>query len=178
MVHKNITLYTAVYVDLASTSPLSPPVVLGRAPWFYYYPIEGIVYDLDFSGDVAVLHTSHGVLRYRYTGISVKYLRIPDSRITRITMIFTAIMFVIIALIVLSSVNTGFGLLFGTSPSGFFRLFTLLIIVSAIFAAFTLISAWRSKPVLVLIDHAGVEHYYIIDSESRDRILRIVVSPQ
>ncbi len=163
---------------MATTSPPSSPVVLGRASWFYYYPIEGIVYDLNFSGDVAVLHTSHGVLRYRYTGISVKYLRIPDPRIMKITMIFTAIMFVIIALIVLSSVNTGFGLLFGSSPSGFFRLFILLIIVSAIFAAFTLVSAWRSKPVLALIDHAGVEHYYIVDSKSRDRILRNVVSLQ
>ena len=170
---------TTVYAVLATTAPpTSPPIVLGRAPWYYYYPIEGIVYDLNFSGDVAVLHTNHDVLRYKYTGISVKYLRIPDPRITKITMIFTAIIFVIIALIVFSSVNTGFGLLFGTSPSGFFQLFALLIIASAIFVAFTLISAWRSKPVLVLIDHAGVEHYYIIDSKSRDRVLRILMSLQ
>ncbi len=163
---------------MATTAPpTSLPIVLGRAPW-YYYPIGGIVYDLNFSGDVAVLHTNHGVLRYKYAGISVKYLRISDPRNMKITMIFTAIMFVIIALIVLSIMNSDFGLLFGTSPSGFFRLFTLLIIASAIFVVFTLISTWRPKPVLVLIDHAGVEHYYIIDSKSRGRVLRIVMSLQ
>ncbi|GEM_PF-3355080 len=158
--------------------PSPPPVIVGRTPWYYYYPIEGIVYDLNLSGDTAILNTNHGVLRYKYTGISVKYLRIPDPRITRLRMVFAGIAFVIIAFLVFSVMMGGFGGLYGASITGFFQLFIALFVVIAVFTAVFLASAWRSKPVLVLIDKAGVEHYYIIDAGSRDKILRIVMSAQ
>ncbi len=158
--------------------PQPPPVIIGRSPWYYYYPIEGVVYDLNISGDTAILNTDHGVLRYKYTGISVKYLRIPDPRITRWRMVFVGIVFVLIAIIAFSVMGGGFGGPYGFNFSGLFQLFMVLFVLVAVFTAVFLVSAWRAKPVLVLIDKAGVEHYYIIDSGSKDKVLRIIMSVQ
>ena len=163
---------------ISTPPPSPPPVVIRRTPWYYYYPIEGVVYDLNLSGDTVILNTDHGILRYKYTGISVKYLRVPDPRITQWRMVFVGVAFVIIAFLVFSVMMGGFGGFYGVGPTGLFQLFMILFIVFAIFTAAFLVSAWRSKPVLVLIDKAGVEHYYIIDSRSRDKILRIVMSAQ
>ena len=58
---------------------------------YYYYPIEGTVYDLQVTGDEVLLNTSNGMLRYRIKGMSVKYLRVPSQNIRLIVFALIAI---------------------------------------------------------------------------------------
>ena len=135
-------------------------------------PLDGTVYDITISGNEALLQTSNGELKYRIKGLSVKYMRVPMSRSYRAA--FLGFILVIILLLV--------AFLIPTSPRSigpgfyeYFKLITILVFTLALIitTAYTII-AMKPKSVLIIVDQAGVEHYYLISPRNREKILRIV----
>ncbi len=143
-----------------------------QRPGTGYSPIEGTVYDITLSGDEALLYTSSGVLKYRIKGLSVKYMRIPTSRSYRaafLGFILVIILLLIAFLIPISPRSIGPGFY------EYFKLITILVFTLALIitTAYTII-AMKPKSVLIIVDQAGVEHYYLISPRNREKILRIV----
>ncbi len=153
--------------------PPPPPPPPARSSWVSWPPIEGEVYDLMVSGDEAVLRTSNGVLRYRVRGLSVKYLRLPPSSTWGATVVLFMIVFMLMLgamfmnLPVPGAPFTGIELAFQTAMVFIAILFIAVIVYIAAYIA----AVSKPRPVLVVIDHAGVEHYYRIVGENRDRII-------
>ncbi len=141
---------------------------------YWYIPIEGTVYDMIVSGDEVLLYTSNGEIKYRVKGITIKYMRIPSEKSIYLTYIGMFTVIILIFLVFFFMFSSGF-------PSfGFFQLFTTMamvffFLVLGIIAVYTA-SMLRPKPVLVVVDHTGVEHYYRIASENREKILRLASS--
>ncbi len=142
----------------------------------WYLPLEGTVYDITLSGNEALLYTSNGELKYRFKGLSVKYMRVPTGRSYKAS--FLGFILVIILLLV--------AFLIPTSPRSiglgfyeYFKLITILVFTLALIitTAYTII-AMKPKPVLIIVDKAGVEHYYLISPRNREKILRKVSSYQ
>ncbi|MCD6195296.1 MAG: hypothetical protein J7J82_00720 [Staphylothermus sp.] len=154
------------------TNPTPPPPAYPRAsyPYYYYYPIEGTVYNLQVMGDEVLLNTSNGTLRYRIRGMSVKYMRVPSPN-TRL------VVFALVAIVMVFTMFMGFGMFsspFSLNFGSLFTLFMIVFVVMVIVIMATAITAYTPKPVLVVIDDAGVEHYYLIHRSNREKIIQLV----
>ncbi len=141
-----------------------------------YYEVEGVVYDLYVSGGEAVLETSNGRIRLRVKGLSIKYLRVPSPTATRLAYLVFA-MIIAVALVMGFAVFSSFSSPFSFSPWFFETVFAMLgLVFMALFIIVLVIavSSYRPRPVLVVVDEAGVHHYYVIDSRSIDRVRAVV----
>ncbi len=154
------------------STPTPPLPVYPRAgyPYYYYYPIEGTIYDLQVMGNEVLLSTNNGMLRFRVRGMSVKYMRVPSPN-TRL------IIFALLATVMGFIVFMGFGMFSSPFTIGFqsvFTLFMMIFVLVIIVMIVTAITAYTPKPVLVIIDDAGVGHYYLIHKSNREKIIHLI----
>ncbi len=163
-------MLSILWVGFALVVPISAPSAPHR-PDYVYSLIEGVVYDLSIEGDEVILHTSNGVLRYHYKGLSILYLRVISYRVR-------ILLYVIIALFIISLIpflfNFPYGV-FSMGVSGFFNyVLTVFMIVFITYLAVIFVSAIKPTPVLVVVDKAGVNHYYEISGKNKDKIIRLI----
>ncbi len=153
-------------------TPTPPPPAYPRVsyPYYYYYPIEGTVYDLQVMGDEVLLNTSNGTLRYRVRGMSIKYMRVPSPSTRLIVLALVAIVMGFMVFMGFNMFSSPFSLNFGSV----FTMFMIVFVVMVIVIIATAITAYTPKPVLVVIDDAGVEHYYLIHRSNREKIIQLV----
>jgi len=153
-------------------TPTPPPPAYPRTgyPYYYYYPIEGTVYDLQVMGDEVLLNTSNGALRYRVRGMSIKYMRVPSPSTRLIVLALVAIVMGFMVYMGFNMFSSPFSLNFGSV----FTMFMIVFVVMVVVIIATAITAYTPKPVLVIIDDAGVEHYYLIHRSNREKIIQLV----
>lgn len=147
--------------------PQSPPFY-PRNAYSYYYPIEGTVYDLQVMGDEVILNTSNGVLKYRVKGLSIQYLRVPSMK-TRF-LVF-GLMVVLMMFILFTALNM-FSLPLTIGFSSLSRMFIGIFILTVIVMAGVSITAYMPKPVLIIVDEAGIHHYYLIHKNNKEKIIQ------
>ncbi len=155
---------------MTATTPPPPAYPRVSYPYYYYYPIEGTVYDLRVMGDEVLLNTSNGTLKYRIRGMSVKYMRVPSPSTRLIVLALVAIVMGFIVFMGFNMFSSPFSLNFGSV----FTMFMIVFVVMIIVIIATAITAYTPKPVLVIIDDAGVEHYYLIHRSNREKIIQLV----
>ncbi len=141
-------------------------------PYWRQVPVvEGTAREVSFKeGEVVVETYEGGIHRYKYRGVSLARLRVPSRRAYNIVVVAMFIPFILIALMVFS-VFTG-GLVGFPGLPGVFGVFPLVFVVFAVVAALVvgLAVLQPARTMLVVLDDAGIRHYFVVRPEDEARL--------
>ena len=142
-------------------------------PYWRQVPVvEGTAREISFKeGGVVIVETYEGgIHRYRYRGVSLARLRVPSRRAYNVAVLAMLIPFILIALMVFSALTgglagfTGLPGVFGVLPV----FFVVFVVVVALVVGLAVLQPVRTM--LVVLDDAGIRHYFVVRPEDEARL--------
>ncbi len=143
--------------------------------WSYWRQVpvvEGTAREISFRecGVVVVETYEGGIHRYRYRGVSLARLRVPSRRAYSVAVLAMLIPFILVALMVFSALTGGLVGFIGLP--GVFGVFPLIFVVFVLVAALVvgLAVLQPARTMLVVLDDAGIRHYFVVRPEDEARL--------